>query len=149
MLRLSSGIYGSDSVAALGVAAHECGHAIQDGVGYVPLKIRGAIAPVARFSSYASWILILLGALFSLFNLITIGIIVFAVMVLFQVVTLPVEFNASHRALVALQEQGFLAEDETRQARKVLQAAALTYVAAALTAILQLLRLLLIFGRRR
>jgi len=147
-LRLSEAIYGSSSVAALGIAAHECGHAIQDQEGYGPLKIRGALVPVANFSSSLSWILILIGIVLGFYNLIGLGIILFAAVVLFQLVTLPVEFNASRRALATLEGAGFLTVDEVPQARKVLSAASLTYVAAALTAVLQLLRLVLLFGRR-
>jgi len=147
-LKLSQDIYGSSSVAALGIAAHECGHAIQDQEGYAPLKIRGALVPVANFSSGLSWVLILIGIILGFYNLIGLGIILFAAVVLFQLVTLPVEFNASRRALATLEGAGFLAADEVPQARKVLSAAALTYVAAALTAVLQLLRLVLLFGRR-
>ena len=148
VLRLSQSIYNSSSVAALGVAAHECGHALQDAEGYAPLRIRGALVPVANLGSSASWILILLGIFFSATNLITIGILLFGAVVLFQLVTLPVEFNASRRALATLEGASFLTEQEVPMARKVLNAAALTYVAAALTAILQLLRLILLFGRR-
>ncbi len=149
VLRLSQTTYHSCSVAALGVAAHEAGHAMQHAEGYMPLRIRGVLAPVAQFGSYASWILILIGVFMSAFNLITLGIIFFSAAVLFQLVTLPVEFNASSRALAALEGGGFLDQEETDQTAKVLKAAALTYVAAALTAMLQLLRLLLIFGNRR
>ena len=149
VLRLSDATYNSTSVAALGVAAHEAGHALQDAQSYGPLKFRNALVPIANFGSSAAWILIILGLVFSSFNLIGIGIICFAVVVLFQLVTLPVEFNASSRALVALEGCGFLQSDEVGYAGKVLKAAALTYVAAALTAILQLLRLLIIFGGRR
>lgn len=149
VLRLSDSTYNSTSVAALGVAAHEAGHALQDAQSYGPLKFRNALVPIANFGSSAAWILIILGLVFSSFNLIGIGIICFAVVVLFQLVTLPVEFNASSRALVALEGCGFLQSDEVGYAGKVLKAAALTYVAAALTAILQLLRLLIIFGGRR
>ena len=148
VLRLSESTYHSNSVAAIGVAAHECGHALQDAEGYAPLKIRGALVPVANFGSSASWILILLGIFFSAANLISIGVLAFAAVVVFQLVTLPVEFNASNRALAALEGGGFLTRDEVAQTNKVLRAAALTYVAAALTAVLQLLRLLLLFGRR-
>lgn len=149
VLRLSESTYNSTSVAALGIAAHETGHAMQDAEAYGPLKFRNTLAPVASVGSSASWILIIVGLLFSAFQLIGIGIICFAVVVLFQVVTLPVEFNASSRALVALEGCGFMQPEEIRHTNKVLKAAALTYVAAALTAILQLLRLLLIFGGRR
>lgn len=149
VLRLSQATYHSSSVAALGVAAHEAGHAMQHADGYVPLKLRSALVPVASFGSYASWILILLGIFMSALGLVQIGIIFFSATVVFQLVTLPVEFNASSRALAALEGGGFLDQQETDLTAKVLKAAALTYVAAALTAMLQLLRLLLIFGGRR
>lgn len=149
VLRLSDAVYGSQSVAALGVAAHECGHAVQHQQGYVPLKIRSALVPAANFGSMAGIPIILIGVLFS-YNtlLIQIGIWVFALAVLFQIVTLPVEFNASSRALVCLEQYGIVTSDERSKSAKVLKAAALTYVAAAASAILQLLRLILLFGRR-
>ena len=149
VLRLSESTYSSTSVAALGVAAHEAGHAMQDQESYAPLKIRNALVPIANIGSSASWILIILGIVFSALDLISIGIICFAAVVVFQLITLPVEFNASSRALGALEGGGFLTSDEVQQTSKVLSAAALTYVAAALTAILQLLRLLILFGDRR
>ncbi len=150
-LNLSDSVYGSTSVAAVGVAAHECGHAIQHQKNYVPLTLRAAIVPVANLGSTLAWPLILIGLLFSrntgvLF--IDLGIICFSFAVIFQLVTLPVEFNASHRALRILGEQGILSESELPYTRKVLQAAALTYVASAASAILQLLRLILLFGGR-
>lgn len=148
-LRLSETVYSSRSVAAIGVAAHEVGHAIQDSTDYAPLRIRNTLAPVAQIGSSISWVLILMGLIFSYGNLVQWGIIAFAAIVLFQLVTLPVEFNASSRALAALEGGGFLARDEVDQSRKVLSAAALTYVAAAIVGILQLLRLVLIFGNRR
>lgn len=148
VLRLSESTYYSNSVAALGVAAHEAGHALQDAEVYAPLRVRNALVPVANFSSSASWILILLGIFLGLGTLVYIGIIVFTAVVVFQLVTLPVEFNASNRALAALEGGSFLSQPETAMAGKVLRAAALTYVAAALTAILQLLRLLLIARNR-
>ena len=142
-------MYGSTSVAAIGVAAHECGHAIQHARGYFPLSLRTALVPVANIGSQLSWVFIIVGAILS-FNqtLITIGIIMFSAAVLFQLVTLPVEFNASARALEQLESNGILYRDEVSQTRKVLSAAALTYVAAAATAILQLLRLIILFGGR-
>ncbi len=151
-LNLSDSVYNSTSVAAIGVAAHECGHAIQHQQGYVPLTLRTAIVPVANIGSSLSWPLILIGLLFSrdtgaLF--INLGILCFSFAVLFQLVTLPVEFNASSRALALLGEQGILSESELPYTRKVLKAAALTYVASAAAALLQLLRLLLLFGGRR
>ena len=150
-LNFSDSVYGSTSVAAVGVAAHECGHAIQHQKNYVPLTLRAAIVPVANLGSTLAWPLILIGLLFSrntgvLF--IDLGIICFSFAVIFQLVTLPVEFNASRRALRILGEQGILSESELPYTRKVLQAAALTYVASAASAILQLLRLILLFGGR-
>ena len=150
VLRLSDTVYGSTSVAAIGVAAHECGHAVQHDKGYAPLQFRSALVPVANIGSKAGIPLILLGALLGMNQtLIHIGIWVFALAVLFQLVTLPVEFNASGRALAMLGAYGMLDRDETKGCRKVLQAAALTYVAAAASAILQLLRLVLLFGGNR
>ena len=144
VLNLSESVYGSTSVAAIGVAAHECGHAIQHARGYFPLSLRTALVPVANIGSQLSWVFIIVGAILS-FNqtLITIGIIMFSAAVLF-----PVEFNASARALAQLESNGILYRDEVSQTRKVLSAAALTYVAAAATAILQLLRLIILFGGR-
>ena len=149
VLNLSESVYGSTSVAAIGVAAHECGHAIQHARGYFPLSLRTALVPVANIGSQLSWVFIIVGAILS-FNqtLITIGIIMFSAAVLFQLGTLPVEFNASARALEQLESNGILYRDEVSQTRKVLSAAALTYVAAAATAILQLLRLIILFGGR-
>lgn len=149
-LNLSDSVYGSRSVAAIGVAAHECGHAIQHAKGYAPLSFRTALVPIANLGSKLSWIFIILGVLLS-FNqtLITIGIIMFSAAVLFQLVTLPVEFNASARALAQLEANGILYSDELSKARKVLTAAALTYVAAAASAVLQLLRLILLYGGKR
>lgn len=149
VLNLSESVYGSTSVAAIGVVAHECGHAIQHARGYFPLSLRTALVPVANIGSQLSWVFIIVGAILS-FNqtLITIGIIMFSAAVLFQLVTLPVEFNASARALEQLESNGILYRDEVSQTRKVLSAAALTYVAAAATAILQLLRLIILFGGR-
>lgn len=148
VLRLSDAVYGSTSVAAIGVAAHECGHAIQHQTGYVPLKIRGSLVPVANLGSTLCWPLIVIGLFFS-YTFVQAGIILFCAVVLFQVVTLPVEFNASSRALCILEDSGMLYGDEISSTRKVLRAAALTYVASAASSILQLLRLLLLFGNRR
>ena len=145
---MSSDVYGSTSVASIGVAAHEVGHAIQDKESYSALVFRNAIVPVVNFSSSLSWILFFIGILFSYSTLVTIGIILFSVVVLFQLVTLPVEFNASSRALKILEARGILYDKEVDGARKVLSAAALTYVAAAASAILQLLRLITIANRR-
>ena len=151
LLRLSDTTYGSPSVAAVGVAAHECGHAIQHARGYAPLSFRSALVPLANFGSTIAWPLIILGFLFNnqssqLF--INIGILAFSLAVLFQIVTLPVEFNASGRALRILSETGMLQSEELSMTRKVLSAAALTYVASAAAAILQLLRLILLANRR-
>ncbi len=149
VLRLSDSVYGSTSIAAIGVAAHECGHAVQHQQEYSPLKIRSALVPAANIGSKAGIPLIILGAFLGMNQvLIQIGIWVFALAVLFQVVTLPVEFNASGRALAMLGDYGMMERDEVGGCRKVLKAAALTYVAAAASAILQLLRLVLLFGRR-
>ena len=147
VLRLSESVYHSSSVAAIGVAAHECGHAIQDQVNYVPIRVRNAIVPVVNFSSKCSWILIVAGLLFSLSGLIHLGVILFIAVVVFQLVTLPVEFDASKRALKILEGDRILYGEEVSGARKVLMAAALTYVAATVNAILQLLRLVLIANR--
>lgn len=148
-LNLSDSVFNSTSVAAIGVAAHEVGHAIQDARHYVPLKFRNSFVPVANFGSTLSWPLILIGLLLGGSNtLITLGIILFSFAVIFQLVTLPVEFNASNRAIRILSDTGILRGDEISHTRKVLGAAALTYVAAAATSILQLLRLILLFGGR-
>ncbi len=151
VLKLSDSVYGASSVAAIGVAAHECGHAIQHQQSYGPLNIRSAIVPVANIGSFLAWPLILIGFLFSRGTgsfLITLGIICFSAAVLFQLVTLPVEFNASGRAIRILSESGILRNEEITGTKKVLSAAALTYVAGAAAAILQLLRLILLFGDR-
>ena len=149
VVNLSDSVYNSQSVAALGVAAHECGHVIQHHENYVPLSIRSMLVPAANIGSKAGIPIILLGILLG-YNtvLVQIGIWVFALAVLFQVVTLPVEFNASRRALVCLEEYGIVTRDEKSKSAKVLRAAAFTYVAAAAAAILQLLRLIMLFGRR-
>lgn len=149
VVALSDAVYGSNSVAAIAVAAHECGHVIQHAKAYKPLSIRTALVPVANFGSGASWFVILAGIIFSIPSLVTAGIVLFSAAVLFQIVTLPVEFNASGRALRILQETGILGHNEGRDAGKVLRAAALTYVAAAAASILQLLRLIILFGRNR
>lgn len=150
-LNLSDSVYGSSSVAAIGVAAHECGHAIQHQKEYVPLKLRSAIVPVANIGSTLAWPLIIIGLLFNSTTgsmLITIGIWAFSLAVLFQLVTLPVEFNASARAVNFLDSTGMLSHEELKGTKKVLKAAAFTYVASAAAAILQLLRLVLLFGGR-
>ena len=151
-LGLSDSVYNSSSVAAIGVAAHECGHAVQHAVGYAPLSIRGALVPVANFGSALSWPLILVGLLMNSQMsalLINLGILLFSAAVLFQIVTLPVEFNASGRAVKVLKSSGMLYPDEVGDVKKVLRAAALTYVASAASMILQFLRLIIIGGRRR
>lgn len=147
-VNLSDSVYGSTSIAAIGVAAHECGHAMQDAGEYVPLRLRAALVPVANFGAQISWPLILIGFFIGGGFLVDIGILLFSAAVLFQLVTLPVEYNASHRAVKLLDSIGILRDQEVGQARKVLGAAALTYVAAAAASILQLLRLLLLFGNR-
>lgn len=150
-LNLSDSVYGSASVAAIGVAAHECGHAIQHQKSYAPLSIRSAIVPVANIGSTLAWPLIIIGLFFSSATgsfLINLGILCFSLAVLFQLVTLPVEFDASRRAVRILGSTGILSEQELPMTRKVLKAAALTYVAGAAAAILQLLRLIILFGGR-
>lgn len=150
VLRLSSEVYRSSSIASVSVAAHEVGHAIQHANGYVPLSLRNMIFPVARFGSSAAWLFIIAGLLVpSLGGLMDIGIILFGAAVLFQLITLPVEFNASNRALELLDSNGFVSGDERRGAKKVLNAAALTYVAAMATGIAQLARLILIRNSSR
>ena len=146
-LNLSDSVYGSRSIAAIGVAAHECGHAIQHANAYAPLTIRSAIIPAANIGSAISWPLILIGLLIPRVDyLITLGIILFSLVVVLQFVTLPVEFNASRRAMAILEGSGYLYPDELKGARSVLTAAAMTYVAAMVSASLQLLRLVLLFG---
>lgn len=145
---LSQDIYGQTSLAAVGVAAHECGHAIQHAVNYAPLTLRSAIVPAANLGANLSWPLFLAGLIFSIRPLLTIGILLFSLAVLFQLVTLPVEINASSRALKMLGSTGILGPDETSGARKVLTAAALTYVAALAASVLQLLRLVILAGGR-
>lgn len=147
-LKLSQTVYNSNSVAAIGVAAHEAGHAIQHDARYIPLLFRNSLVPVANIGSNAAWVLVLLAFVTGYTPFINIGIILFSAAVLFQVVTLPVEFNASARAIEILRTEGILFNDEIDDARKVLTAAALTYVAAMLVAVAQLIRLMMI-GRRR
>lgn len=149
VLRLSEEVYYGTSITSVAVAAHECGHALQHAYGYKPLEIRGAIVPVVNFASSLSWILIFVGLFLSGNNtMLQLGILMFSATVIFQLITLPVEFNASSRALVQLQDLGIVDSGEAKESRKVLSAAAMTYVAAALTAILQLARLLLIANNR-
>lgn len=144
VLRLSDTVYGSTSVAAIGVAAHECGHALQHQQEYGPLKLRSVAVPMANFGSYLSWPIILLGLFLGYMNLAKIGVLLFCFVVFFQLITLPVELDASRRAMQVLTGQGILVGQEVDGARKVLQAAALTYVAALFSAILQLIRLILL-----
>ncbi|MCR5609757.1 MAG: zinc metallopeptidase [Lachnospiraceae bacterium] len=149
-LALSDSTYDNTSVAAIGVAAHECGHAIQHDKGYVPVVLRSMIAPAVTICSKLSIPLIMLGFILSLYStLVPLGIILFSVTVIFSIVTLPVEFNASHRALKILDSNGILGHDEVKKARKVLSAAAMTYVAGTISSALQLLRLILLSQRRR
>lgn len=147
-VNLSEEVYKTSSLTAVAVAAHECGHAIQDKVGYLPLKFRSALIPLVRFSSYAGYLAIIIGAIASWLELIYIGIILECVILLFEFVTLPVEFNASRRGLKEL-KNGFLTKGETDGAKNVLKAAAFTYVASVANTALQILRLVLIFGNRR
>ena len=154
VIRLSEGVYDSASTAAIGVACHEAGHAVQYAVGYAPIRLRSAIIPVTNFGTRIAWPLMLIGILLSslsyaFYNLVYVGIACFSLSLLFQLVTLPVEFNASRRAVSAIESGGILYDDELAGAKKTLRAAALTYVAAAATSLAQLLRLLAIYGRRR
>lgn len=148
-LNLSDGVYGSASIAALGIAAHEAGHAMQKHDGYAPLKLRTAIVPAVNICSGLSTPLFFLGILMSADFLLNLGIILFAASTVFALVTLPVEFNASNRAVAMLVDGGYVSGEEERGVRKVLNAAALTYVAAAVTSLLSLLRLVMIANRRR
>ena len=148
VVRLSEATYDSTSVGAIGVAAHEVGHAVQHATGYTAIKIRNAIVPAVNICNMLSMPILILG-LFLSYTLVDLGIILFSATVLFQLITLPVEFNASSRAIKTLEGQNLLTADETAGAKKVLNAAALTYVAAAFSAIMSLLRIILIFGNRR
>jgi len=148
VLRLSNAVYSGNSLASVGVAAHECGHAVQHQEGYAPLAIRNAIAPVASIGSQLSWVLVLAGFLFGWLQLIDLGILFFSAAVIFQLVTLPVEYNASSRAIAMLTQYELVPADEVGPAKKVLSAAALTYLAATIVAVMQLVRLLLLRGRR-
>ncbi len=148
ILHLSESTKDSSSIAAIGVAAHECGHAIQDAVGYAPLRVTRTIGPVSAFASRISMPLIFFGFVIGMTSLVNVGILVFVVAIAYQVLTLPVEFDASRRALETLRSQGMLDEEELDGVRKVLGAAALTYVAAAAAALLQLLRLVMLSNRR-
>lgn len=150
VLRLSDSVYGSNSVAAIGVAAHECGHAIQDQEDYVPLRFRSAFVPVANLGTQVAFPILLLGVfLGSSHFLIQVGLLCFFFGVLFQLITLPVEFNASSRAVRILRETGMMSDDELSKTKKVLSAAAMTYVAAAAASILSMLRLIILFGGNR
>lgn len=150
VLRLSDSVYGSNSVAAIGVAAHECGHAIQDQEDYVPLRFRAAFVPVANLGTQVAFPILLLGVfLGSSHFLIQVGLLCFFFGVLFQLITLPVEFNASGRAVRILRETGMMSDDELSKTKKVLSAAAMTYVAAAAASILSMLRLIILFGGNR
>lgn len=146
VIRLSDSVHDNSSVAAVGVAAHECGHAVQYAAGYGPVKLRAAIIPITQFSSRAAVPLIIIGLLINLTGLAYLGVLFFALATFFQLVTLPVEFNASHRALATLEEYGTLSEDELSGARKVLRAAAMTYVAALAVSLVQLLRWIAVIG---
>lgn len=152
VLRLSDSVYGASNVAAIGVAAHECGHAIQHQEEYAPLKLRAASVPLANIGSKGSWLLILVGLIMGAYGLARLGVFLFAFVVFFQLITLPVEFDASGRALRILEERSILQGTELKGARKVLKAAALTYVAALISSVLQFLRLVMLVqgrGRRR
>ncbi|KXG75986.1 hypothetical protein AN619_14500 [Thermotalea metallivorans] len=148
VLRLSPQVYNGTSIASISVAAHEAGHAIQHGIGYVPLTLRNTIAPIASFGAQAVWFLVFAAFAFQMFALIDLGIVLYLAAVIFQVITLPVEFNASSRALEQLKVNGFITAEEISPSQKVLNAAALTYVAAMAVSIAQLLRLLLLRNRR-
>jgi Zn-dependent membrane protease YugP len=154
VIRLSESVYDSASTAAIGVACHEAGHAVQYALGYAPIKLRAAIIPVTNFGTKIASPLMLAGLLLSgmsyaFYNLVYVGIACFSLSLVFQLITLPVEFNASRRAVTAIEQGGILYDDELAGAKKTLRAAALTYVAAAATSLAQLLRLLAIYGRRR
>ena len=149
VLRLSPGVYEGDSVASVGIAAHETGHALQHAQEYAPLALRSAIVPVTQFGSWLAWPIFLLGFFFHSGTFMQLGILIFSGVVAFTLITLPVEFNASSRAMHILQAEGLVTSDELKGVRAVLGAAALTYVAAAATAVLELVRLLLLYGMRR
>ena len=154
VIRLSESVYDATSTAAIGVACHEAGHAVQYAVGYAPIKLRAAIIPVTNFGTKLAWPLMLLGIVLSgmsyaFYNLVYVGIACFSLSLVFQLITLPVEFNASRRAMTAIREGNILTDEELVGARKTLTAAAMTYVAAVATSLVQLLRLIAIYGRRR
>ncbi len=149
VIRLSQDVYGSTSVASIGVAAHEAGHALQHAEHYAPLKLRNAIIPLTNLGSTLSIPLVLIGYFMGAQPLVTAGIVLFSLVVVFQLITLPVEFNASRRAIAIIGQQTMLSSEELQGAKKVLTAAALTYVASLLVSLANLLRLVLLFGRRR
>ncbi len=149
VVRLSSTNFSSDSISAVSVAAHECGHAIQDKDNYYFMRIRASLVPVVNFTSYAGYVAMVLGIILGSLDLVWLGIIAEVVIVAFQLITLPVEFNASKRALVQLEKHNILNKNEIKQGKQVLTSAALTYVASVATAILEILRLVLIYGDRR
>ena len=149
VLNLSDGVYSSNSIAAMGIAAHEAGHAVQYATDYAPIRIRAAIIPATRIGSNLSWPLLIAGLIFNWSVLVWAGILLFGLVTVFQLATLPVEFNASRRALAAIESRNLLTDDELRGARSVLRAAAMTYVAALLVSFAQLLRLIILYGNRR
>ena len=149
VIRLSDSVYGANNLSAVGVAAHEAGHAVQYSKGYVPIKVRSVILPVCNLGSQLSMPLLIIGLIFDFYFLVKLGVIFFCVALLFQLLTLPIEFNASHRALVTLDSSGLIKEDEKKAVRKVLSAAAMTHVAALLVSLTQLIRLLAITKRNR
>ena len=149
VIRLSDEVYGVASIAAVGVAAHEAGHAVQYATDYAPIRIRAAIIPATRIGSNLSWPLLIAGLIFNWSVLVWAGILLFGLVTVFQLATLPVEFNASRRALAAIESRNLLTDDELRGARSVLRAAAMTYVAALLVSFAQLLRLIILYGNRR
>ncbi len=149
VIRLSESVYNAHTVAAVGVAAHEAGHAVQYAESYAPIKLRNSLVPVVNFGSSISWIVLLLGIFLSIEPLLWVGIALFGLTTLFHLLTLPVEFNASRRAVETIEGQYMLGDDEAKGAKRVLSAAAMTYVAALLVSLAQLLRFILIFGRSR
>ncbi|MEE3419985.1 MAG: zinc metallopeptidase [Lachnospiraceae bacterium] len=149
VVNLAEESYGKTSLTGIGVAAHECGHAIQDAQGYAPLKFRSAMVPVVNIGANFSWPIFFIGLIFQMDVLTELGILLFSLAVLFQLVTLPVEIDASHRALKMLESTGLMREDEVKDTRKVLSAAAMTYVAALASSLLQLLRLIILAGGNR
>jgi len=148
VVNLSSGNYTDASIAAVAVACHECGHALQDKEGYAFMRIRAALIPAVNFSSYAGYLAIMVGVFFGLTNIIWLGILLEMVILLFQVITLPVEVDASSRALKQMQLSGYFSDEELKDSKTVLTAAALTYVAGVATTLLEIMRLILLYGRR-